>query len=115
MNELKKLSTEQAKYARCLNLVNKIIERSNVTIVYTGDSKYADNDLLSMEADLLDNFETIRILVATLGFPVFDQIANPNKKDILICKGKEALAEGEYTEDGLIIFQGSTSCAIGAN
>lgn len=61
----------------------------------------------SMEADLLDNFETIKILVSTLGYPIFDQIKKPEKKDILFCKGKDALAEGEYTEDGLIIFAGS--------
>ena len=28
-------------------------------------------------------------------------------EDILICKGKEAYAEGEYTEDGLVVFAGS--------
>lgn len=61
----------------------------------------------SMEADLLDNYDTIKILVATLGYPIFDQIKKPQKKDILYCKGKAAKAEGEYTEDGLIVFTGS--------
>lgn len=61
----------------------------------------------SMEADLLDNFDTIKILTATLGYPIFDQIKKPSKKDILTCKGKKAFAEGEYTEDGLIVFKGS--------
>jgi hypothetical protein len=60
-----------------------------------------------MEADLIDNFDTIKILVATLGYPIFDQIKKPQKKDILYCKGKKAKAEGEYTEDGLIVFAGS--------
>lgn len=58
----------------------------------------------SMEADLLDNFDTIKVLVSTLGYPIFDQIKKPEKKEILICKGKEAYAEGEYTEDGLVVF-----------
>ena len=62
-----------------------------------------------MEADLIDNFDTIKILVATLGYPIFDQIKKPQKKDILYCKGKEAKAEGEYTEDGLVVFSGSTA------
>lgn len=61
----------------------------------------------SIEADLLDNFDTIKILVSTLGYPIFDQIKKPEKKDILICKGKEAYAEGQYTEDGLVVFAGS--------
>ncbi|MHC1564804.1 MAG: GIY-YIG nuclease family protein [Candidatus Syntropharchaeales archaeon] len=61
----------------------------------------------SMEADLLDNFETIRILVSTLGYPIFDEIKKPQKKNTLVCKGKNAIAEGDYTEDGLIVFAGS--------
>jgi len=60
-----------------------------------------------MEADLLDNFDAIKILTSTLGYPIFDQIKKPEKKDILICKGKDAYAEGEYTEDGFIVFSGS--------
>lgn len=61
----------------------------------------------SMEADLLDNSETIRLLVATLGYPIFDHIKKPPKKGMLTCKGKAALAQGEYTEDGFVVFAGS--------
>ncbi len=60
-----------------------------------------------MKADLLDNFDTIKILVATLGYPIFEQIIKPEKKKLLYCKGKDAFATGEYTEDGLIVFAGS--------
>lgn len=63
-----------------------------------------------IEVDLLDNFETIKMLVSTLGFPLFDTITKPKqKKDILFCKGKDAFAQGEYTEDGVVVFAGSTS------
>jgi hypothetical protein len=61
----------------------------------------------SMEADLLDHFETIKVLVSTLGYPIFDEIQKPIQSDVLICKGKDAYAEGQYTEDGLIVFAGS--------
>jgi len=61
----------------------------------------------SVEADLLDSFDAIKILTSTLGYPIFDQIKKPEKKGILICEGKDAYAEGEYTEDGLIVFTGS--------
>ena len=39
----------------------------------------------SMEADLLDNYDTIKILLATLGYPVFDEIKNSlvKKKELL--------------------------------
>ena len=61
----------------------------------------------SMEADLIDNFDTVKTLVSTLGYPLFDQIEKPEKKEILICKGKDAYAEGEYSEDGFVVFEGS--------
>ncbi|MBL4744729.1 MAG: GIY-YIG nuclease family protein [Flavobacteriaceae bacterium] len=62
----------------------------------------------TLEADLLDNFDTIKILLSTLGFSLFDTIGKENKSiDILYCKGKEALAEGEYKEDGFVVFKGS--------
>ena len=60
-----------------------------------------------MEADLRDNFETIKLLLSTLGHPVFDKIIKPKKKQLIYCTGKDASAIGEYTEDGLIIFSGS--------
>ena len=61
----------------------------------------------SVESDLYDNFETIQALVSTLGYPVFDIIKKPTKKDLVECKGKLAHAEGEYTEDGFVVFEGS--------
>jgi len=61
----------------------------------------------SVEADLYDNFDTMQILASTLGYPVFDEIKKPKAKEVIVCKGKDAYAEGEYTEDGIIIFAGS--------
>ncbi|MES2766014.1 MAG: GIY-YIG nuclease family protein [Bacteroidota bacterium] len=63
----------------------------------------------SMQADLLDNFETIKILLSTLGFPIFEEIrkSTKSKKEVLVCKGRNALAEGELTDDGFVVFKGS--------
>lgn len=65
----------------------------------------------TLEADLLDNFDTIKILLSTLGFPIFDNIGKTTAKakDTLVCKGKEANAEGEYVDDGFVVFKGSKS------
>ena len=61
----------------------------------------------SREYDLLDNFETLKILLATLGYPVFEpKRKKENKKDIFICKGKKAFAEGEITDDGFVVHKG---------
>jgi len=65
-------------------------------------------------ADLMEHFDTVRILVSTLGFPIFDKIHKPKTKDVLRCKGKKANATGEYTEDGLIVFTGSLSNRVDA-
>lgn len=61
----------------------------------------------SMEADLLDNFDTIKILVSTLGFPIFDEIKTAQKTDLLYCKSKDALATGQFTDEGFLVLSGS--------
>tara|TARA_R110000737_G_scaffold349658_3_gene386407 strand:- start:74 stop:922 length:849 start_codon:yes stop_codon:yes gene_type:complete len=63
----------------------------------------------SDEADLLDNFDTIRILLSTLGHPIFEETRKENlaKSKIYYCKGKDAIAKGEYKEDGFVILEGS--------
>jgi len=65
----------------------------------------------SMEADLLDNFETIKILLATLGFPIFEEIRKSalKAKELLFCKGKNVTAQGEMINDGFVILKGSKS------
>jgi len=60
-----------------------------------------------MEADLLDNFETIKILVSTLGFPIFDEIKTALKTELLYCKGKDAQATGQLTDEGFLVHAGS--------
>ena len=62
----------------------------------------------SLEADLLKDFEEIKLLVSALGFPFFDSIIKPMKKNLLFCKGKDAKAEGKFIEEGLIVYSGST-------
>ncbi len=63
----------------------------------------------SMEADLLDSFETIKILLSTLGFPVYDKISKEQitSKEILILKGRNIKAEGDLIDDGFVVFKGS--------
>lgn len=49
------------------------------------------------------------MLVSTLGYPIFDEVAKSGeqKRKLLYCKGKDAEATGEYTEDGLVVLSGS--------
>lgn len=61
----------------------------------------------TMVADLMDDFETIKILLSTLGYPLFEDVHKAEAKKILICKGKDAYASGEYTDEGLVVYQQS--------
>jgi len=62
-----------------------------------------------MEADLMDNYETIKVLLSTLGFPVLETVAvKKQPSEMLFCRGQGVEAKGQYTDDGFIIFQGST-------
>jgi hypothetical protein len=60
------------------------------------------------EADLMDFFDTLKILIGTLGYPIFEELRSGDSKTELVCKGKEALAKGEYTDEGLLVYKGST-------
>jgi hypothetical protein len=61
----------------------------------------------SMEADLMDHFETIRMLCGTLGFPLFEPLESTESVDRFTCKGKQAKATGEYNEKGFVVLEGS--------
>jgi len=63
----------------------------------------------SREYDLLDNFETLKILLATLGYSLFDEKRSAkSKKEIFYCKGKDASATGELTDEGFLVHKDST-------
>ncbi|WP_218972546.1 GIY-YIG nuclease family protein [Pontibacter ramchanderi] len=63
----------------------------------------------SMEADLLDSFDTVKILLSTLGFPVFDRINRETitHKELLSLRGDNVYAEGDLIDDGFVVFKGS--------
>ena len=66
-----------------------------------------------MEADLHDSFETIAILIATLGLPLFSpargQTTNSSEPADLVfhAKGRGGEAKGIYTEEGFVVLAGS--------
>ena len=65
-----------------------------------------------LEADCLEIFDTMRVLVATLGHPMFEAIAKPagetSNKDLFFCTANGANARGEYTDEGFVVLKGST-------
>lgn len=68
----------------------------------------------SLEADLMDNFETISVLISVFGLNIFQEAISQDKKDDLIfeCKNsKGCYGQGKYTEEGFVIFKGA-KCSI---
>jgi hypothetical protein len=63
----------------------------------------------SVEADLMDNFETISVLISVLGLNIFQEIARSEKDNFIFeCKsGKGCYGKGRYTEEGLVVFKGA--------
>lgn len=65
----------------------------------------------AMLAELRDNFGTIQTLLSMLDFPILDPLPTEedteNGRTKLYCRGKGADATGEYTEDGLVVFENS--------
>ncbi len=65
-----------------------------------------------LEAECHELHETLRILLATLGYPVFEPLAKPNIKandgGLFYCKASEADARGLLTEEGFVVLKGST-------
>lgn len=63
-----------------------------------------------VRADLLDYMGTTRVLLSTLGFPLLEELDAPDeKRETLYCTlDKENIrAKGHYTEEGLLVLEGS--------
>ncbi len=63
-----------------------------------------------VRADLLDTFGTVRTLLATLGFPVFEALhgaAPEASRVVYVCTGRGVTARAEYVEDGMLVLAGS--------
>lgn len=65
----------------------------------------------SMEADAEDYFEISKILLSTLGFPLFDSVAREviatTSVDVYKLKGNGVEAEGSLIDDGFVVFKDS--------
>ena len=63
-----------------------------------------------IEADLMDNYETVKVLLSTLGYPILENvIVKSQSSEMLYCKGRGAEAKGQYTDEGFFVFAGSTA------
>jgi hypothetical protein len=66
------------------------------------------SSIIGQEKDfVLDFFDEIRILLGTLGYPIFEETEKNGTLELFYCKGKDAEATGNFTEEGFMIQNGS--------
>lgn len=63
-------------------------------------------------ADLMDIFDTIKILISTLGYHLFEEARQSSNNsaaetDIYYCKSKGVEASGQFTDEGLVVLKNS--------
>ena len=64
-----------------------------------------------LEADCHEIHDTARVLLATLGYPVFEALTKPEERDAneeFRCRSGGADGRGVYTPEGFVVFKGST-------
>lgn len=66
-----------------------------------------------LEAECREIHETIRVLLATLGYPLFESLTRTTSKSqhvekVYFCRGAGADGRGLYTEEGFVVLKGST-------
>lgn len=65
-----------------------------------------------LEADCAEIHSTIRILLATLGYPLFEPLARAEVSQrpdaVFFCRASGADARGLYTEEGFVVLSGSS-------
>ncbi|APG66332.1 hypothetical protein LPB136_13535 [Tenacibaculum todarodis] len=72
----------------------------------TGSKKPSISE--SREYDLLDNFDTAKILLATLGYPIFEEKRKAKSpKELFYCTGKNSSGKGELIDDGFLVYKDS--------
>lgn len=65
-----------------------------------------------MEADCTEVHATVRVLLASLGYPLFEQLARVEVEEqpdeVFYCRASGAEARGLYTEEGFVVLAGSS-------
>ena len=64
-----------------------------------------------LEADCQEIQDTVRVLLATLGYPVFEAVgksATKESAEMFFCRANGADGRGLYTPEGFVVLKGST-------
>ncbi len=105
------LTKAHVKYleSKCLALANQIKRCELKNGADSSLPSLSETDTAEME-EFLSN---LKLLLSALGYPFLQEVASKEEKNIadplFICKGKEAVATGRMTNEGFIVYRGSTA------
>lgn len=104
------LTQTHALYLESLSIQRaRAAGRYNVENGNSGSQPFTPKPL---EADCLDIFDTIRMLIATLGQPIFEPLAKSaeaaaKSDELFYCNYAGTEAMGEFTPEGFVVLKGS--------
>lgn len=61
----------------------------------------------STKADLLEMFHTISLLLSTLDYELFEETAQVQETNLMLCRNTKILAKGIKAANGFLVFKGS--------
>jgi len=95
--------------SRCLELANTAKRFEIKNGVDSTTPRLPESDTADMEEFL--NY--LRLLLSALGFPILQGVVAKESQDktnpLFFCKGKKAEATGRLTNDGFVVYRGSTA------
>lgn len=105
------LTNTHASYLEWLSIQQA--QEASRYIMENGNAGARPHTPAPMQADCSEIHDTIRMLLATLGHPVFDPLTKPatasgRSDDLYFCRSRSADGRGQYTEEGFVVLQGST-------
>jgi len=109
--------TQNLTQTHALYLESMSIERAKACCRYevtNGNDGQAPHTPVPMKSDCHEMHEIGRLLLTTLGYPIFESLSEPDTKSdetIFYCTRAEVDAQGLYTSEGMVILKGSRSPA----
>ena len=103
-SEKRNINKAHIKYleSHCCSQAQKVNKCKLANSVTPTQSSLTESDV----DFVLSFFDDLKVLIATLGFPIFEE-SKKEKSSIFTCKSKGACGEGEYSEDGMTVFKGA--------
>ncbi len=104
------LTKAHVKYLEsyCLTLANKVKRFDIENNTESSMPSLSESDIADMEGFL----NNLKLLLAALGYPILQEIVSKEQTStsdpLFTCKGKGAIATGRMTNDGFVVYKGST-------